>query len=92
MVGLKDFKNQEEVAELMKQTGKKYIIFEGSVYDVTDYIGVHPGGTDKIEPYLGQSIDEPFAEAEHSRSARNTFRDLDKVGIIIGNAAGIVDN
>ena len=71
----------------MKETGKKYVIFEGSVYDVTDYIGVHPGGTDKIEPYIGQSIDEPFAEAEHTRSARNVFRDLDKVGVIYGGDA-----
>ncbi len=92
MVALKDFKNDQEVAEHMKQTGRKYVIFEGSVYDVTDYIGVHPGGTDKIEPYVGKSIDEPFDEAEHSRSARNLFRDLDKVGIIYGNDAGIVDN
>ena len=76
----------------MKETGKKYIIFEGSVYDVTEYIGVHPGGTDKIEPLIGTCIDEAFAEAEHSRSARNVFRDLDKIGIICGNEAGVEDN
>jgi predicted heme/steroid binding protein len=76
----------------MQKTGRKYVIFEGSVYDVTDYIGVHPGGTDKIEPLVGQSIDEEFSEAGHTKSARNVFRDLDKVGIIYGNEAGIVDN
>jgi cytochrome b involved in lipid metabolism len=57
MGGLKDFLTEKEVADYMQGTGKKYIIFEGSVYDVTDYIGVHPGGTDKIEPLVGQNID-----------------------------------
>lgn len=57
MGGLKDFLTEKEVADYMQDTGKKYIIFEGSVYDVTDYIGVHPGGTDKIEPLVGQNID-----------------------------------
>lgn len=87
MVALKDFKNETEVAEYMKQTGRKFVIFESTVYDITDYIGVHPGGSDKIEPYLGKSIDEPFIEAEHTRSARNLFRDLDRIGVIYGNDA-----
>ena len=57
MGGLKDFLTETDVAAYMQDTGKKCIIFEGSVYDVTDYISVHPGGTDKIEPLVGQSID-----------------------------------
>ncbi len=35
-----------------------------------------------IRPYLGKRIDEPFEEAEHSRSARNIFKDLPYVGKI----------
>ncbi len=88
MVALKDFKNENEVADFMKESGRKFVIFEGSVYDVTDYIGVHPGGTDQIEPYLGKSIDEPFIEADHTKSARHVFRDLDKIGVIYGSDAG----
>jgi len=37
---------------------------------VADYIGQHPGGSNLIENYLGKSIDEPFEEAEHTKSAR----------------------
>ena len=61
------------------------IIFEGTVYDVSSYINLHPGGFDKIEELLGRNIDEAFEEAEHSRSARLIFRDLDKVGVIEGD-------
>lgn len=39
---------------------KKWVLFEGKVYDVEDYINVHPGGADNIEDYIGKSIDEPF--------------------------------
>ena len=85
MVAMKDFTSEKHVAEYMQQTGRKLVIFEGSVYDITEYIGEHPGGSDKIEPYLGQSIDLPFAEAEHTRSARNIFRDLDKIGVLFGS-------
>lgn len=52
------------------------------MYDVGSYIGTHPGGADKIEEHLGKSIDEEFEKAEHTKSARLIFRDLEKVGVI----------
>ncbi len=82
--GLKDFANEKEVMQYMQSTDRKFVIFEGSVYDVTDYIGSHPGGRDKIEPLVGQCIDKEYKEAGHTKSARNVFRDLDKVGVIYG--------
>ena len=83
---MRDFKNEAEVEAYYKETGHKVVIFEGTVYDVTEYIGTHPGGPDKIEEFLGKCIDEPFEEAEHTKSARLIFRDLEKVGIIEGTA------
>jgi len=55
------------------------------VYDIGDYMGQHPGGSNLIEKLLGKSIDEPFEEAEHTRAARLIFRDLEKVGYIAGD-------
>ncbi len=86
MVGLIDFKDDIDVLKHMNQTGRKYVIFEASVYDVTEYIAMHPGGQDKIEQLIGKNIDKEYIEAGHSRSARNIFRDLDKVGVIYGTA------
>lgn len=31
----------------------QWVIFEGDVYDVKEYIPLHPGGADLIEPLLG---------------------------------------
>ena len=33
-----------------------------------------------IENEYGKNIDEPFEEAEHTKSARNIFRDLPIIG------------
>ena len=56
------------------------------MYEVGEYLGQHPGGADQIEPYLGKCIDDPFEEAEHTKSARRIFQDLTKVGILDGGS------
>jgi cytochrome b involved in lipid metabolism len=50
------------------------------VYDVGEYANEHPGGSELIENEYGKNIDEPFEEAEHTKSARNIFKDLPVVG------------
>jgi cytochrome b involved in lipid metabolism len=58
-------------------------VFEGSVYDISEYLHMHPGGSDLLTPYFGKSIDEPFYENEHTKAALNIFNDLPKVGVIV---------
>jgi len=50
------------------------------VYDVSEYVNEHPGGGELIENEYGKNIDEPFEEAEHTKSARNIFKDLPVIG------------
>ena len=54
---MRDFKNEQEVADYRAKTGRQVIIFEGTVYDVSGYIAHHPGGSDLVEDFLGKSID-----------------------------------
>ena len=51
----------------------------------------HPGGEDLILNEIGKNIDVPFEEAEHTKSARNIFKDLPLVGVIqsIQKASGL---
>jgi len=59
------------VTDHWKKVGEpKWVIFEGNVYDVETYLPLHPGGSDMIEPHLGKSIDEPFEENEHTKTAK----------------------
>ena len=74
------FENEDEVYNLYKNEGKKVVIYQGVVYDVAEYMTTHPGGEDLIENELGRNIDVPFEEAEHTKSAKNIFKDLQVVG------------
>ena len=78
-----EFRDEEDVTQYCAKNGDlKWVIFEGMVYDVTNYLPLHPGGSEQIDPYLGKCIDVPFEEAEHTKTARNSFNDLDRVGIV----------
>lgn len=83
-----NFANEAAVEQHYKKTQQKVIVFEGAVYDVGSYLGQHPGGSDKIEEYLGKNIDEPFEDHGHTKSARLIFRDLDRIGYIGGTGTG----
>ena len=43
-------------------------------------MGIHPGGEDLIRNELGTNIEVAFEEAEHTKSAKNIFKDLPIVG------------
>ena len=52
------------------------VIFKNGVYDVEHFLPTHPGGAELIEDWLGQRIDEPFVENEHTASAERMFVDM----------------
>jgi len=64
----------------------QWVVYQGIIYDVKDYLAAnqHPGGTDVISKYFGQSIDDPFAEQGHSKTAKNLFKELPKKGLVKG--------
>jgi len=64
---LKDFEEDADVWKYQKHlenTGSetKLVIFQGYVYDITHYMGYHPGGYDMLAPMAGKNVDEPFSE------------------------------
>lgn len=63
------FQSADEVLRLYQEQDRKVVIFKGTVYDVSEYMETHPGGSDLIENELGKAIDVPFEEAEHTKSA-----------------------
>jgi hypothetical protein len=56
------------------------ISFQGYVYDITEYIGYHPGGYDLLLPFVGKNIDEAFDEVGHTIAAGKIIAQLTKVG------------
>lgn len=70
------FETEEEVYQFHQNEKRDVIIYQGVVYDVADYKDTHPGGSEKIEEFMGKNIEKPFEEAEHTKAARNIFQDL----------------
>jgi cytochrome b involved in lipid metabolism len=78
------FNTEEEVMayHLEDKENNQVVIMEGVVYNVKEYAPSHPGGDEYIMERLGKNIQEDFEEAEHTKSAKNTFKELPVVGNI----------
>lgn len=77
-----EFDSEEKVYEYYKKTDSKIIIYEGTVYDVVDYVSLHPGGSHFISDLYGKSIDEAFEDQGHSRNAKKLFKEFPVVGTV----------
>ncbi len=63
-----------------------WLIINDKVYDVTRYLGVHPGGPSTIIPYCGKDATAAFADLPHSQSAVNLLQSF-----YIGNLGGPIN-
>ena len=62
--------SKSDVADHNKD-GDCWVIFEGKVYNVSEYMGKHPGGADiLIENSSGKDATEAYMEADHTKRAR----------------------
>ncbi|KAG5031566.1 hypothetical protein AAZX31_06G126100 [Glycine max] len=64
--------NFYSIKDLSQHTTKDdcWILVDGKVYDVTQYLDDHPGGDDVILAATGKDATEEFEDAGHSKSAR----------------------
>lgn len=57
-----------------------WIIVQGSVYNVTQYLQLHPGGSDRIIPFCGQDATSAYVtqdgKGSHSPQAYNDLSQL----------------
>ncbi|XP_022905784.1 cytochrome b5-like [Onthophagus taurus] len=64
--------------EISKNTGlngtKCWIIYKNIVYDVSDYITEHPGGSELVTEYGGKESTKAFDDAGHSTDAKNMLK------------------
>ena len=52
-----------------------WIIIEGKVYDVSKYMGIHPGGKEiLLENSNGQDCTEAYEEADHTKRAKEMLK------------------
>jgi len=60
-----------------------WLVYGGDVYDVTFYLGNHPGGAETITPYCGLA-DDSFANAFEGQHGTFKVSVLEEEGILKG--------
>ena len=83
------FKDKEDFKKhylKLKAEGSKkpLVLFQGYIYDITEYINYHPGGNDRIIPFLGKDIESVFKQVEHTSAAYKIMAQLPVVGQLKG--------
>ncbi|GAB4819524.1 hypothetical protein N2152v2_006570 [Parachlorella kessleri] len=73
------------LAECQEHTTEKdcWLIIEGKVYNVTNFLDEHPGGYDIVVAAAGKDATESFEEIGHSNAAKQMLADY-----LIGDLAG----
>uniref|UniRef100_A0A6T6CYR5 Cytochrome b5 heme-binding domain-containing protein n=1 Tax=Compsopogon caeruleus TaxID=31354 RepID=A0A6T6CYR5_9RHOD len=71
--GLKEF-GDEEIARHRSKETRIWVTYKHGVYDITDFVDMHPGGAERIMMAAGSSI-EPFWEM-YSQHAEGFVYDL----------------
>mmetsp|Transcript_15694 Transcript_15694/g.31907 ORF Transcript_15694/g.31907 Transcript_15694/m.31907 type:complete len:141 (-) Transcript_15694:582-1004(-) len=61
-----------------------WFIIHGKVYDVTKYIGDHPGGAEIMAENAGKDVSDQFEEFFHSADAREVLKQHE-VGVLEGS-------
>lgn len=50
-----------------KIEGEKVVVaFQGSRYDITDFVKYHPGGKDVLLEHNGRDVEQPMLDNKHS--------------------------
>ncbi|KAJ2850794.1 stearoyl-CoA 9-desaturase [Coemansia brasiliensis] len=78
------YTESEFVAEV-KERDRKWLVIEGFIYDVKDFIKMHPGGTRLILSGIGKDMTNAFNGGvyNHHYSARNLMNSTMRVGRIV---------
>uniref|UniRef100_A0A6G3MF53 Fatty acid 2-hydroxylase (Trinotate prediction) n=1 Tax=Henneguya salminicola TaxID=69463 RepID=A0A6G3MF53_HENSL len=66
-----------------------WIIYKNSVYDITDFIEKHPGGSKILKSYLGQDITDVMSDASIHSHSNYAFHILEEYKIGSINPAGV---
>eukprot|EP00029_Vermamoeba_vermiformis_P014063 TRINITY_DN908_c0_g1_i1.p1 TRINITY_DN908_c0_g1~~TRINITY_DN908_c0_g1_i1.p1 ORF type:complete len:131 (-),score=48.75 TRINITY_DN908_c0_g1_i1:118-510(-) len=59
----------EEVAQ-HKTKADCWVVFEGKVLNISDFLSEHPGGEEVIMDHAGKDITQPFEDIGHSENAK----------------------
>ena len=78
---------QEDIDKLVNEQKRAIVIYEGDVFDATEFKETHPGGPKYIDDHIGKDITSLFYQYEHSRIAKRLLKEI-KIGTFASNNNG----
>ena len=68
-----------EKTEMQGKGEKEFVVkYRGKVYEISDFLKKHPGGSKILKPFKGLSLDDAMAENPHSEAAFHVFEEFKK--------------
>lgn len=74
---------QKDVDRMVEEEHRAIVIFEGHVFDATNFKITHPGGPKYIDDNIGKDITQVFYDYEHSKIALRLLNET-KIGVLEG--------
>ncbi|NRA32564.1 MAG: gamma-glutamylcyclotransferase [Polyangiaceae bacterium] len=76
------FYHVSDVARHNDETHGYWLIIDGAVYDVTEFINLHPGGARILRAYAGMDASEGFERAHQSRAEIIAMQQMYRIGAV----------
>lgn len=75
--------NREEIAR-HDSADDAWVIVDGQVYDISPFLGTHPGGIGVTEDYLGTDISAVIRSEDVHKHTRTAFEVMEKyyIGVL----------
>ncbi|HYX34220.1 MAG TPA: cytochrome b5 domain-containing protein [Oligoflexus sp.] len=74
--------NISDVVDRNSEDQGYWMIIDGVVYDVTDFIGLHPGGHSVLVNYCGLDATQGFMRVHQGHSEIEAMRDMYEIGVV----------
>jgi sulfite reductase (NADPH) flavoprotein alpha-component len=74
-----------DISEIVRHNDEEngyWFIIDGRVYDLTEYIRLHPGGMRILEGYAGMDASDGYARAHHARTEIDATREMYAIGVV----------
>ncbi|KAJ1983110.1 stearoyl-CoA 9-desaturase [Dimargaris verticillata] len=73
----------KELEQQVHDHGKQWVVYQGLVHDVSEFVDQHPGGAALLKAYIGKDVTKAFGGAvySHSNAARHLLSMM-RVGVL----------
>src|SRR5690606_16386558 len=71
-----------EVAQHKSDDAGYWMVIDGFVYDLTEFVQLHPGGRRVLQAYAGMDATHGYARAHHERAEVDAMRQMYRIGVV----------